>query len=63
LPEGTRVIAYPVPAKPSFLIRPVLPVVLGGNPAARDAAIEQLKNQLDTYNNYGANLDQHGNVV
>jgi hypothetical protein len=25
-------------------------------------AIEQLKNQLDTYNNDGANLNQHGNV-
>jgi len=31
--------------------------------AGGDAAVEQLKNQLDSYNNYGANLDQHGNVA
>ena len=40
------------------IITAVQTAVAGG-----DAAIEQLKNQLDLYNNSGANLDQHGNVV
>jgi SdrD B-like domain len=44
------------PLTTSQIISGVQAAVAGG-----DAAIEQFKNQLDTYNNYGANLDQHGN--
>jgi SdrD B-like domain len=46
------------PLTTSQIISAVQTAAAGG-----DAAVEQLKNQLDTYNNYGANLDQHGNVV
>ena len=43
------------PLTTSQIVSGVQAAVAGGN-----ASIEQLKNQFDTYNNYGANLDQHG---
>jgi len=46
------------PLTTSQIISAVQAAVAGG-----DTAIEQLKNQLDSYNNYGANVDQHGNAV
>jgi hypothetical protein len=46
------------PLTTSQTISGVQAAVAGG-----DTAVEQFKNQLDGYNNYGANLDQHGNVA
>lgn len=47
-------VAYPLTT--SQIISGVQAAVAGGA-----TSIENLKTQLDTYNNYGANLDQHGN--
>jgi len=42
----------------SEIILSVQAAVAGGA-----TSVENLKTKLDTYNNAGANLDQHGNVI